>query len=87
MTDELIKNDQPTETPPDPLGVHRVVMTRFSDRLPECRWFAFIDPEDTSRWIIGWKDWYRIREEGGASYRHNDPRLTWWYPLPDVPSS
>lgn len=63
-----------------------VAVTRFSDRLPECRWFVFIDPEDTSRWIVGWKDWYHIREEGGASYRYNDPRLTWWFPLPDVPS-
>jgi hypothetical protein len=67
--------------------VHAVVMTRFSEQMPtNNRWFVFIDPEDTSRWVIGWMDWYHIREEGGASYRHNDPRLTWWYPLPDVPS-
>jgi hypothetical protein len=59
----------------------------FSEEMPDCRWFAFVDPEDPDRWIVGWKDSYHIREEGGSSYRHNDPRLTWWYPLPNIPKS
>jgi hypothetical protein len=67
---------------PDP-----VVAVRFTERLPESRWFVFVDPEDPDRWVIGWKDWYHIREEGGSNYRHDDPRLTWWYPLPDVPTT
>lgn len=58
----------------------------FSEKMPpEQGWFAFVDPEDHSRWLIGWRDWYHIREEGGSSYYHTDERLTWWYSLPKLP--
>jgi len=58
---------------------------RFSKQMPtECPWFAFVDPEEPDRWIVGWMDTNHIREEGGSSYRHNDPLLTWWIPLPLV---
>lgn len=68
--------------------VDAVVVRRFADSIPSrWSWFVFVDPEDTARWIIGWHDWYHIRVEGGASYRLDDIRLTWWYPLPDVPSA
>ena len=60
-------------------------LKRFSDEMPTCKWFVFVDPLDPERWVVGWKDTYHIREEGSFSYRHDDPRLTWWYPLPDVP--
>lgn len=72
----------------DGASIHPVVMSRFADRMPaDHHWFAFVDPEEPSRWIVGWMDSYHVREEGGSSYRHNDTRLTWWYPLPDVPSA
>lgn len=61
-------------------------LIKFSDQLPEVRWFAFIDPEDKTRWLIGWRDMYHIRCEcENSRYEFNDPNLTYWYPLPVIP--
>jgi hypothetical protein len=80
-------NESNANEPTESARAQAIVMTRFSDKMPDCRWFVFVDPLDSQRWVVGWKDTYHIREEGHFSYRHDDPRLTWWYPLPDVPSA
>ena len=61
-------------------------IVKFSDRLPEERQdFVFIHADDPYKWYVGWRDWYHIREEGGPSFRHDDSKLIYWYPLPKVP--
>jgi hypothetical protein len=44
---------------------------------------AFISPEDSTRWVIGWMDGLVAREEGGASYEITE--LTYWFELPPAP--
>ena len=56
-----------------------------TDGMPTSRWFVFVDPADPGRWAIGWLDVYHVRIEGEESYRRDNPRLTKYVELPDVP--
>lgn len=58
----------------------------FENALPPMgSFFCFVCPVQGDRWEVGWKDAYHYRVEGAESYRHDDPRLTYWFPLPDIP--
>lgn len=71
----------------DAASVHSVVMRRFADEQPEeGTFFCFVCPEQKDRWIVGWRDWYHYRVELGPSYLHDDERLTYWVPLPQIPA-
>ena len=50
---------------------------------PDGEWFAFVCPVEKDRWEVGWRDWYKIRVEGGPSYKPEE--LTYWTPLPQIP--
>jgi hypothetical protein len=60
------------------------IVYKFSEHDPhDGQSFAFVCPEQGDRWEVGWRDWYKIRVEGGPSY---DPsELTYWTPLPKIP--
>ena len=58
-----------------------------TDGMPTSRWFVFVDPDDCGRWAIGWLDMYHVRIEGGGRWMHNDPALTKYVELPDVPAT
>lgn len=64
-----------------------VAIRHFKDEQPkEGDFFCFVCPIEKDRWLVGWRDWYDYRVELGESYSHNDERLTYWFPLPKVPS-
>ena len=61
-------------------------MFKFNEKWPnECHWFAFVDPDDNEYWVTGWVDMHHIRTPCGRRFLHQDERLTWWVPLPNVP--
>jgi len=63
-----------------------IVIHHFKDQQPgEKDFFCFVCPILKDRWEVGWRDWYHYRVEGGESYRHDDPSLTYWFLLPKIP--
>ncbi len=46
---------------------------------------AFVCPIQKDRWEIGWMDEYKLRIEGGESFKTED--LSFWFLLPPVPDT
>lgn len=65
-----------------------VTKRKFSEVMPSFGdYFCFVDPtpDEPDRWLIGWRTVHEIVIEGMDNIPIDDPNLTDWYPLPEIP--
>ncbi|TXH55023.1 MAG: hypothetical protein E6Q97_09740 [Desulfurellales bacterium] len=59
---------------------------RFAEGGPEeGTSFAFVDPDDAERWIVGYCEWDGYTTNDGRKYRTDTAELSYWVPLPQIP--